>query len=282
MDVVKDTESLRQQLHMLRGSGHVAFVPTMGNLHAGHLKLVQHAKAVAHTVVVSIFVNPLQFGTTEDLSNYPSTLDNDQAALEQLDVDLLFLPGVEDIYPAGPDATTTVSVPGLKDLLEGQHRPTHFDGVTTVVATLFNLVRPEIAVFGEKDYQQLLLIRQMVADLCMPVRVDGIATVREADGLAMSSRNNYLVDADRAIAAQIYQTLLDIKALVEAGEQNFAGIEQAGRLQLEEAGFTPDYVSIRRAADLALPRPGDTQLRVLAAAVLGSARLLDNIGISMS
>jgi pantoate--beta-alanine ligase len=281
MEIVQHADALRQQLHLLRSNGgRLAFVPTMGNLHAGHLKLVGHAKAVAQHVAVSIFVNPLQFGAGEDYASYPKTVEMDEAALGSLDVDLLFLPGVEDIYPGGTQTTTTVVLPSLNDILEGEHRPTHFNGVTTVVAKLFNMVQPDIAIFGEKDYQQLLLVRQMTADLCMPIQVDGVTTVREADGLAMSSRNSYLAAADRAIAAQLYQTLLDVKTLVEGGEQDYAGVEEAARLQLEQAGFKPDYVSIRRAADLAEPMPGDGELRALAAAMLGSTRLIDNIGIT--
>ncbi len=282
MDIVSTVDGLRQQLHLLRsGGGWIAFVPTMGNLHAGHLQLVQHARAVARHVVVSIFVNPLQFAAGEDYDSYPSTIELDKAALSNLDVDLLFLPGVNEIYPGGTGKTTTVAVPQLNAILEGEQRPTHFDGVATVVAKLFNMVQPNIAVFGEKDYQQLLLIRQMVADLCLPIRVDAVATVREPDGLARSSRNRYLAEAERAVAGQLYQTMLDVRTLVEAGERDYAGIEQAACAQLAEAGFQPDYVSIRRARDLALPSPGERDLRVLAAARLGATRLIDNIGISM-
>jgi pantoate--beta-alanine ligase len=232
-------------------------------------------------VVVSIFVNPMQFGPHEDYANYPSTLKADQSALMEVDADLLFLPAVEEIYPHGTGATTVIEVPGLNAILDGEHRPTHFNGVTTVVAKLFNLVQPDIAVFGEKDYQQLLLIRRMVADLCMPIRIDSVATVREADGLAMSSRNGYLTGADRAIAPQLYQTLLDVKSVVERGERDYAGVEQAAMRQLSEAGFLPDYVSVRRQGDLAMPGAGDGELIVLAAAVVGRARLIDNIRISV-
>jgi pantoate--beta-alanine ligase len=282
MQIVSNGRQLREQLGQWRTSGiPVAFVPTMGNLHDGHLQLVRHARSVAGRVVVSIFVNPLQFGPREDFASYPVTPAADQAALRELDVDLLFLPAVEEIYPQGTGATTLVEVPGLNAILEGAHRPAHFNGVTTVVAKLFNLVQPDIAVFGEKDYQQLLLIRRMVTDLCMPIRIDGVDTVREASGLAMSSRNGYLSDADRAIAPQLYQTLLDVKAVVEAGEQDFAGIEQAALQQLAEAGLQPDYVSVRRQDDLSLPGPGDRELVVLVAAKVGRARLIDNIRISV-
>ena len=282
MDVIRDTQTLRRRLHPLRSTGdRLAFVPTMGNLHAGHAQLVRHAGSIAPYVVVSIFVNPLQFGDGEDYASYPSTLEADRALLDGLDADVLFLPGVEDIYPGGAQRTTTVVVPGLNAILEGEHRPTHFEGVSTVVAKLFGLVQPDIAVFGEKDYQQLLLIRQMVDDLCMPVHIEAMATVREADGLAMSSRNSYLDADERAIAAQLYETLLDVKTLVGSGEADYTGVETAAREQLEAAGFVPDYVCIRRAADLAVPGPGERVLRVLAAARLGAARLIDNIGISI-
>ncbi len=283
MQVARTGAQLRKQIqHWREPDSCIAFVPTMGNLHEGHLQLVRHAKAVAGRVVVSIFVNPMQFGPQEDFARYPKTLEADQAALMDVDADLLFLPDVAEIYPDGVGQTTFVEVPGLNAILEGEHRPTHFNGVTTVVAKLFNQVQPDIAVFGEKDYQQLLLIRRMVADLCMPIRIDSVATMREPDGLAMSSRNKYLAGADRMIAAQLYQTLLDVQGILLSGERDYAGIEQAALQQLAEAGFTPDYVSIRRASDLAQPGPGDSELIALAAAVVGRTRLIDNIRISRS
>jgi pantoate--beta-alanine ligase len=281
MEIVRTAQPLRALIRAWRSAGdRIAFVPTMGNLHAGHLALVQHARASADRVVVSIFVNPMQFGPKEDLASYPVTLEPDKAALDAAAVELLFLPGVTDIYPEGVAHTTRVEVPGLNAILEGEHRPSHFNGVTTVVAKLFNLVQPDSAVFGEKDFQQLLLVRRMVADLCMPVQVDSVATVRERDGLAMSSRNSYLGSAERGIAPQLYQTLLDVRSIVEAGEHDFAGVEQAAMQQLGEAGFVPDYVSIRRQADLAQPEQGDSSLIVLAAAIIGQARLIDNLRIS--
>ncbi|MDX1697106.1 MAG: pantoate--beta-alanine ligase [Thiohalobacterales bacterium] len=283
MEVVRDSATLRDRLRSLRSSrGEIAFVPTMGNLHAGHARLVHAARAAAPAVVVSIFVNPLQFGAGEDYASYPSTVDADRERLTGIGTDILFLPGVGDIYPDGMEATTTVVVPRLNGILEGEHRPTHFNGVSTVVAKLFGLVQPDIAVFGEKDYQQLLLIRQMVADLCMPIRIDAVATEREPDGLAMSSRNSYLTTGERAVAAQLYRTLCDAKTRIEDGEQDLADVAQAAQAALGAAGFRPDYVSIRRSADLAEPGPADKQLRVLAAAWLGSARLIDNIAITRS
>lgn len=283
MDVVHNSDSLRQQLHLLRCHGErVVFVPTMGNLHDGHAQLVRHARDVAQRVVVSVFVNPLQFGAGEDFDGYPSTLEADTQLLDELNTDLLFLPGIDDLYPGGPKAAARVVVPGLNAILEGAHRPTHFDGVSTVVAKLFGLVQPDIAVFGEKDYQQLLLIRRMVADLCMPIRIDAVPTMRAADGLALSSRNSYLDEDERAVAAQLYKTLLDVKVIVEHGERDYPGVEAAACGQLADAGFVPDYVSIRCAADLAVPAPAERSLRVLAAARLGAARLIDNIAISIA
>ena len=260
----------------------IAFVPTMGNLHAGHLKLVQHAKAIAPRVVVSIFVNPMQFSANEDYESYPLTMGLDTEALMDLDADVLFVPAVSEVYPGGVKHIASVVVPGLNGILEGAHRPSHFNGVTTVVAKLFNMVQPDIAVFGEKDYQQLLIIERMVNDLDMPVRIEAVETLREADGLAMSSRNNYLKTAERAIAPKLYQVLLDVKTLVEAGETDFQGVEHVAVQQLTEAGLAPDYVSIRRQSDLGSPVAGDTRLLVLAAARIEATRLIDNVKISIT
>jgi pantoate--beta-alanine ligase len=282
MEIVTDSSGLRQQVAALRArGGRIGFVPTMGNLHAGHLELLRQARLLADHVIVSIFVNPAQFGPQEDYDNYPHTPERDRDALLEAGADLLFLPGVAEIYPQGPDQTTIVEVPGLNRILEGEHRPTHFNGVTTVVAKLFNLVQADVAVFGEKDYQQLLLIRRMVADLCMPIAIASVATVREADGLAMSSRNSYLAPAERAIAPRLHSVLAGIKAKVVTGGQDLVAIEQAALAELAAAGFQPDYVSVRRQSDLATPAPGDAALIVLAAARLGTTRLIDNILISM-
>ena len=283
MEIAGSTEGLRAVVRKLHTPDvRLAFVPTMGNLHAGHLQLVRHARSIADRVAVSIFVNPMQFGANEDYASYPRTLEADKAALMEEDADLLFVPAVQDIYPGGVDPTTSVTVPGLNAILEGEYRPTHFDGVTTVVARLFNLIQPDVAIFGEKDYQQLLIIRRMVADLCMPIGIEAVATVREADGLAMSSRNRYLQDSERGRAVQIYRTLHDVKARVEAGAKDYAAIEAAACRQLAEAGLEPDYISIRRQCDLAPPGAADRALIVLAAARLGATRLIDNIRISIS
>ncbi len=283
MDTVSTGDELRRVVHDWRRQGNrVAFVPTMGNLHAGHLQLVRHARAIADRVVVSIFVNPTQFGPGEDYAAYPRTLEEDTRALADADADLLFVPAVEEIYPPELAAAPYVEVPEIDSILCGEFRPGHFTGVATVVAKLFNLVQPDVAIFGEKDYQQLVVIRRMTRALCLPVAIEGVETVREASGLAMSSRNRYLSEAERATAATLYRVLGELRAAVEGGAGDYAALETAAVAQLERAGFRPEYVSIRRAADLAKPQPGDTRLRVLAAARLGPARLIDNIRISIS
>ena len=260
----------------------IAFVPTMGNLHAGHLELVRRARAAAPHVVASIFVNPLQFDRRADFDAYPRTLENDRALLAEHGCELLYLPGPAELYPRGVEATTQVHVPGLSEILCGAFRPGHFIGVATVVAMLFNRVRPHVAVFGEKDFQQLLIIRRMVADLAMPVEVIGVPAVREPDGLAMSSRNGYLSAAERARAAWLYATLCDVRDRVRAGAPDFAAEEAVAMAALAEADWRPEYVSIRRAADLAAATPRDTDRVVLAAAWLGNARLIDNVRIDLS
>ena len=282
MDTCTQVDELRRYIRAWRKQeSRMAFVPTMGNLHAGHLTLVRHARAIADRVVVSIFVNPMQFGPGEDYASYPLTMELDKGALMDADVDLLFAPNVHVMYPDGTRHTTVVEVPGLNSLLEGAHRPSHMNGVSTVVTKLFGMVQPDVAVFGEKDYQQLLLVRRLVQDLCLPIGIDAVETVREADGLAMSSRNNYLQPQERATAPELYRQLCRVKAQVEGGATGFADLEAAAREALTAAGFRPDYVSIRRAADLGEPGGGDSALRVLAAAWLGAARLIDNIGISI-
>jgi pantoate--beta-alanine ligase len=281
MKIVASSDDLRTHIRAWHArEDRIAFVPTMGNLHAGHLILVRHARGIAGRVVVSIFVNPMQFGPGEDYATYPRTLEADTAALMQADADLLFVPGVAEIYPGDLDTTTRVVVPGLGDILCGAFRPGFFTGVATVVARLFNLVQPDVAVFGEKDYQQLILVRRMVRELCLPVGIEGVETAREPDGLAMSSRNSYLSPAERATAPILYRTLAEVKAAVEGGAGDYLALEGMAISTLTRAGFRPEYVSIRRAADLGEPAPGDTPLRVLAAAWLGPARLIDNLHVT--
>ncbi len=273
---------LRREIAALRRQGkRIAFVPTMGNLHAGHLKLVQVARQQADAVVASIYVNPLQFGPKEDLAAYPRTPEEDKQALEAGKTDLLFMPTDAEMYPRGLDVMTKVEVPALGDILCGKFRPGHFRGVTTVVNRLFNLVQPDVAVFGKKDYQQLMLVKLMVADLGMPIEIVGVDTVREADGLAMSSRNNYLASVERQTAPKLYATLnrLRDRIVKEGGVR--PGMEAETVRELETAGFRPDYISIRRAADLAEAGAQDKALVILAAAWLGRTRLIDNLEVTV-
>jgi pantoate--beta-alanine ligase len=253
----------------------------MGNLHAGHLGLMARGREVADRVVASIFVNPLQFGPSEDFAAYPRTLETDAVRLAEAGVDLLFAPTVEVMYPQGQEALTRIEVPGLSDILCGASRPGHFSGVATVVNKLFNQVQPDAAVFGQKDWQQLMVIRRMVADLDMPVEIIGVPTRREDDGLAMSSRNGYLSEQERQQAPQLFATLQAMAARLQTGERDFAAIEAEGGASLEAAGLKPDYLSIRRATDLVLPTDGDTDLVILAAAYLGRARLIDNLPLGL-
>lgn len=280
MKVVSAITELRDTVSALRAAGkRIAFVPTMGNLHAGHLRLVEAAHGHADTVVASIYVNPLQFGPREDFATYPRTPREDRAALERAGTSVLFTPGDAEMYPRGTEAMTRVEVPELSDILCGAFRPGHFRGVATVVNRLFNLVQPDVAVFGKKDYQQLRVIQRMVSDLGMPVEIVGVDTVREADGLALSSRNQYLRAAERAQAVRLYAVLRDVAAAVQGG-QGMALAEGGARSALEAAGFRPDYISVRRQVDLALPGPEDRELVALVAAWLGRTRLIDNLEFS--
>lgn len=282
MIVVETVSNLRREMAKLRQQGRrIAFVPTMGNLHAGHLKLVQVARQHADAVVASIYVNPLQFGPKEDLAAYPRTPDEDKKGLDAEKTDLLFMPTDAEMYPRGLDVMTKVEVPALGDILCGKFRPGHFRGVTTVVNRLFNLVQPDVAVFGKKDYQQLMLIKLMVADLGLPIEIVGVDTVREADGLAMSSRNNYLSPTERQAAPKLYAALnrLRDRIVKEGGVRS--GMEADAVHELESAGFRPDYLSVRRAADLAEAGAQDKALVILAAAWLGRTRLIDNLEVTV-
>ena len=251
----------------------------MGNLHEGHLALVRACSRNADISVVSVFVNPTQFGPGEDFTSYPRTLAADLRLLETEGVQLVFAPSVAEMYPHGRNAHTTISVPALANTLCGANRPGHFDGVATVVAKLFNIVAPDVAFFGEKDWQQLTLIRAMTAQLNMPVEVFGVPTVRAASGLALSSRNNYLTEAERAKAARLYGTLSEAKSAVEAGRRDYAAVAQDAALALADAGFALDYVAVRDAERLVEPDERTEHLRILAAARLGGARLIDNVGV---
>ena len=255
----------------------IAFVPTMGNLHAGHASLVTAAHAHGRRVVASVFVNPLQFGPNEDYSAYPRTPVDDEALLTELGADVLFLPTVEEMYPKGAAGSTIVDVPEIANILCGRFRPGHFQGVATVVVKLLNLVQPDVAIFGEKDYQQLTVIRTSVEDLCLPVKIVGAPTVRAEDGLALSSRNRYLDAEERTRAPAMYRALDRARRRLESGEVDLAAIEREGLESLSAAGFRPDYFEVRMAGTLAVPHGRNVDVVVLAAARLSRARLIDNL-----
>ena len=280
MKIIARPDELRQVLKAWRlADQRLALVPTMGNLHAGHGHLVREAAKRADRVAVSIFVNPLQFGPKEDFDRYPRTPDADRELLESLDVDLLFVPSVADMYPRGRDSSTLVDVPDLSGILCGEYRPGHFVGVATVVAMLLNLVQADCALFGEKDYQQLAIIRRMAEDLLMPTEIIGVPTIREADGLAMSSRNRYLTATERQIAPQLYATLSAARAALLAGKADATTVEAQSKVILASHGFRPDYFSVRDAVTLQVPGPETKERVILVAAWLGRARLLDNVRV---
>ena len=278
METIEGIDGLRRQLQGWRRRGErIGFVPTMGNLHEGHLQLVRQARSLSDRVVVSIFVNPMQFGPGEDFDTYPRTLEADGVKLEQERTDLLFAPALDTIYPSGLEETTRVLVPGVGEGLEADSRPGFFVGVATVVARLFNLVPADIAIFGEKDYQQLAVIRRMVKDLCWPIDIEAVPTVREADGLAMSSRNQYLSAEQRQRAPVLYQILCQVAERVRSRQETCGELEAWAVARLDQAGFMPDYVSIRDATTLQPLQADQTGAVVLAAARLGRARLIDNV-----
>lgn len=278
MHTVDTVEALRTQVtawHQQQLT--VAFVPTMGNLHQGHLSLVAKAKKLADKVVASIFVNPLQFDDKNDLAAYPQTLAEDKKQLTLIGCDLLFTPTAELMYPQGMTEQTLITVPNMDDKLCGKGRPGHFNGVATVVAKLFNMVQADIAVFGEKDYQQLMLIKAMVNDLNFVVEIIGVPTCREDSGLAMSSRNQNLTEQQKQQAVGLYQTLLTVQKQLEQGDHDFLGLQQQALATLTELGFEPEYVDIRHTSTLEQAKSTDKSLRILAAARLGRVRLIDNI-----
>jgi pantoate--beta-alanine ligase len=278
MQTLTRVADLRALLHGWRVAGEtIAFVPTMGNLHAGHASLIGAAHQHGSRVVASVFVNPLQFGPNEDYAAYPRTPHEDAALLEAHGVDALLLPSVEEMYPRGTASSTVVEVPGISDILCGAFRPGHFAGVATVVVKLLNLVHPDVAIFGEKDYQQLTIIRRAVEDLCLPVRIVGAPTVRAEDGLALSSRNRYLDDGERTIAPELYRALDHARRRLVAGDTDLVSIEAEGLESLRAAGFRPDYFEVRVAGTLDRPHGPDVDVVVLAAARLRRARLIDNL-----
>jgi pantoate--beta-alanine ligase len=280
MDTVTTVAAVREHVRRWRSEGRrVAFVPTMGNLHTGHVSLIEAARRHGDRFVASIFVNPMQFGPNEDYAQYPRTPTKDADMLAEAGCNLMFMPDVAQIYPNGSERATRVDVPSLSRVLDGEFRPGHFEGVSTIVATLFHIVEPDVAIFGEKDFQQLTIIRRLVADLCMAVEIVGAPTVRDSDGLAMSSRNQYLTPAEREVAPRIYQTLQTAANRLQAGDTEFSSIERTGVEALSKAGMKPDYFSVRRAQDLGAPAPDTKHLVVLTAARLGRARLIDNIQV---
>ncbi|MDH4055479.1 MAG: pantoate--beta-alanine ligase [Gammaproteobacteria bacterium] len=282
MIIAKTREELLEQLADWRQHGdRIALVPTMGNLHSGHMSLVKLAREHAERVVVSIFVNPTQFSEDEDFEEYPRTFERDTRRLKKPAADLIFAPEVETIYPFGLTNATTVSVPRITENFCGASRPGHFDGVTSVVVRLFALVQPDVAVFGQKDYQQQLVIRHMSQDLNLPISIITAQTVREADGLAMSSRNLYLNDEERKIAPALYKVLSEIGTKLQDGRRDFEALEAESAAKLTAAGFVVDYFAIRRAMNLEMPDRDCDELVVLAAAQLGHARLIDNVVITI-
>lgn len=280
MNIIQDITELRSTVLSWRRAGErIAFVPTMGNLHQGHLRLVDIAHQHAERVIVSIFVNPMQFGPTEDLDNYPRTLEQDCAGLAAHKADAVFTPTPNLMYPQGLAAQTYVEVPHLGDYHCGASRAGHFRGVSTIVTKLFNLVQPDVACFGQKDYQQLAIIRQMVADLSMPIEIIGVPTERADDGLALSSRNGYLSTQERYKAPALYQVLTHLKSKIQAGASDLRALEQEGCLALQAAGFEPDYLNISNRLTLAPAQSTQEALVILVAAKLGTTRLIDNIEV---
>ena len=280
METVFDHAGLHRVITEWKAEGEtIAFVPTMGNLHLGHFSLLERAHELADKTIVSIFVNPIQFGKGEDYESYPSTLEQDSVRLADNNLDLLFAPDLNQLYPAGVETDTRIVIPELSNILCGRFRPGHFSGVATAVAKLFINTQPDFALFGEKDYQQLLVIRRMATDLCMPLEIIGMPIIREADGLAMSSRNAYLDIKERNKAPLIYKTLQAAAQRLTRAPNQISAIEAEGMTALEAAGFKPEYFSIRRSEDLAEPDVHDLRLSILTAAWLGTARLIDNIQI---
>lgn len=280
MKTVHTVGELRREVAQWRQAGQrIAFVPTMGNLHAGHLDLVERARQEADRVVASVFVNPLQFGPNEDFDRYPRTLAEDRLKLEAAGCDLLFAPDVDEMYPQGRTGIARVSVPGLGEVLEGEFRPGFFDGVATVVSILFNQVQPDVAVFGRKDYQQFLVVSRMVRELHLPIRMIGQPTRREPDGLAMSSRNQYLSPDERLLAPALYRALNAVAQRLRAGERDFEALAAEAQRLLDRQGFRTQYFVIRDPASLAPATAQTAGWVILAAAHLGRTRLIDNLEV---
>ncbi|HFB66453.1 MAG TPA: pantoate--beta-alanine ligase [Aeromonadales bacterium] len=282
MKLADSLDSIQQIVNEIKNNHQtIALVPTMGNLHQGHLALIDEATQQADTVIVSIFVNPLQFNNSDDLASYPRTLDDDLEKLRQKNVNAVFLPHEDMIYPDGMDNHTTIEVPVISDILCGQNRPGHFRGVATIVNKLFNLIRPDTAVFGRKDFQQLAIIRKMVEDLALNITIIGIPTVREQSGLAMSSRNIRLTHEEKSIAACMYKTMLETKQKIISGEKDFRALEKMAIAKLKALNFKPDYFEIREREKLKRATAEDKKLVIFSASYLGQPRLIDNISFDI-
>ena len=282
MKTVHTIQELRNEVHRQRMAGkRIGFVPTMGNLHAGHITLITEGLKQADIMVSSVFVNPTQFGPGEDFDSYPRTLEADAAKLEAAGCHLLFAPPVTEMYPGDQDKWAKVVVTEITDRHCGAARPGHFDGVSTVVSKLFNIVKPDVALFGKKDFQQLAVIRRMTAALCFDVEIVGVDTVREANGLAMSSRNGYLTEDEKQRGATLYQCLCAAKQEIQQGNHDYSAIAEQANEKLAAAGFAPEYFSVCRADTLEPAGPDDKDLVILAAARMGQARLIDNIDFTL-
>lgn len=282
MKIENTIQGVRAALNQARKAGKsIAFVPTMGNLHSGHIALVLNAKRRADFVVSSVFVNPTQFGVNEDFASYPRTLDSDANLLAEAECDILFAPNAEEMYPDGRQQATTVQVAGITEFLCGASRPGHFTGVATVVTKLLNIIQPDMALFGEKDYQQLAVIRRLVTELCIPTNIIAIPTHRADDGLALSSRNGYLSSDERAKAPLIYQTLTQLQSAILSGQRDYASLAHAASSHLNKCGFKTDYLEIR-AANLDSATENNSDLVILVAAYLGKTRLIDNLAFSLA
>jgi len=282
MQTVHTIQAVRDFVKNAKQQGKtVGFVPTMGNLHAGHIHLVHQAKSQCDVVLCSIFVNPTQFAANEDFGSYPRTLEADSQQLQAANCDLLFAPSAQEMYPNGHSQQTVVTVNGLSEQLCGEFRPTHFAGVATVVSKLFNIVQPDSAFFGEKDFQQLAVIRCLTSELAFPINIVGVPTQRAEDGLALSSRNGYLSAQERALAPALYQVLTQLRTAILNGQREYTMLCEASVLHLQKMGFDPDYVSVRRSDNLQLANDSDNDLVILVAAKLGKTRLIDNLAFSL-
>ena len=283
MDVLKSVDALRSKVQKWREAGFtIGFVPTMGNLHAGHLSLVEEARQKSDKVIVSIFVNPLQFGPNEDFDRYPRTFEADKSLLQQYQTDAIFCPSVDEMYPHGQTQTLVTAPEKMTGILEGEKRPGHFGGVTTVVAKLFNMVQPDIAVFGQKDFQQFAVLQQMVEDLAMPITLIRAPIVRNEAGLALSSRNQYLTESQRLIAPKLFVALQSVEMAIQSGNRNYESLCQSAVQQVLSDGFdSVDYIQVLNSVSLETPEVDDRSLVIVAAAKLGNTRLLDNVLVIM-